>query len=125
MRIIIQTIPHKNQRYDTVGDYQYLSDGTLYITVSEMNDEKAESLVAIHELIEERLTKWAGIKGEDIDKFDINFEKKRKKGNVDEPGFDKDAPYLKQHSFATSVEMGMCAMAGIGWKEYDEKVTNL
>ncbi|MES1221730.1 MAG: hypothetical protein ABUT20_39900 [Bacteroidota bacterium] len=125
MRIVIETIKHEDQRYPTCGDYRYLDDGTLYITVSDMGNEQYESLVAIHELYEERLTKWKGISEEQISLCDLQFESKRKPGNLDEPGFDKDCIYKEQHTAATAIEMMMCAHAGIDWKIYDETVNNL
>lgn len=124
-KIIIETIDHLSQRYPTVGDYQYLEDGTVYITVSNMGNEVYETLVGLHELIEERLTKWRGIKEGDISKFDIEFEKNRKEGNIDEPGFDKDAPYRHEHLAATGIEMIMASLAGVEWYDYDKKVNEL
>jgi len=82
MKIIIETVPHERNRNNQVGDYRYMEDGTLYITVSDMGNEKYETLVAIHELIEERLTKWNGIKEEDINAYDEYYEKKREMGLV-------------------------------------------
>lgn len=125
MKIIIETIKHSLQDYETVGNYKYLEDGTLYITVSDLGDERLERLVCIHELIEETLCKWTGIPNEKITEFDVEFEKNRKDGNVDEPGFDSGSPYKLQHYFATSVELGMCAIAGIDFKEYEEKINSL
>lgn len=125
MRVLIETIPHDSQRYSTAGDYQYLPDGTVYITVSDIGDEKMETLVAIHELIEERLTKWRGIKEQDITDFDIEFEKNREPGNLDEPGFDKDAPYRAEHLAATGIEMMMCALSGMEWHDYEQKINSL
>lgn len=128
MKIIIETIPSEKQRYPTVGDYRYMDDGTLYITVSDMGNEKYETLVAIHELIEERLTKWAGISEQQITDFDLYYEKRRDQGLVpedSEPGFDENAPYLREHTLATSIEMQLCAFAGISWSEYDKTVMEL
>lgn len=125
MRILIETIEHSGQRYPTVGDYQYLEDGTVYITVSRLDDEKMESLIALHEFIEERLTKWRGIKEEAITEFDVAFEKERQPGNIDEPGFNKYAPYRHEHLAATGIEMVMCALAGVEWAEYSEKINSL
>lgn len=125
MKILIETIPHFEQRYETVGDYMYLEDGTLYITVSDMRDDKYHALVAIHELIEAKLTEWKGVKEQEITDFDVAFEAKREEGNIDEPGFDEKAPYLFEHTFATSVELGMCAMAGISWTAYEKVINSL
>lgn len=125
MKINIETIPHESQRYETVGDYWYDEQGVLQIRVSDMGNTKYERMVVIHELIEQSLTEWAGITEEQIMEFDLKFEEKREEENVDEPGFDNNAPYLVQHTFATSVELGMCALAGISWTDYDNTVINL
>jgi hypothetical protein len=128
MRIIIETIPHERQRYETVGDYQYMPDGTLYITVSDMGNTFYEKLVAIHELIEQTLTEHRGLNEPDITDFDLYYEKRRAQGLVDEnsePGFDNNSPYLREHTLATSVEMQMVALAGESWNDYDKKVNEL
>jgi len=128
MEIHIKTIPHNSQRYETCGDYFYDDLGVLQIRVSEMGDEKYETLVAIHELIEERLTKWKGITEQQILDYDLYYEKRRQQGLVpadSEPGFSEGAPYKAEHTFATSIEMMMCAYAGISWPEYDRTVMEL
>lgn len=125
MKIIIETIEHKDQRYPTVGDYKYLEDGTVYITVSSMGNEVFESLVGLHEFVEERLTKWRNIPEQSITDFDIEFENKRQDGNTDEPGFDIAAPYRAEHLAATGIEMMMAALAGVEWSTYDKTVNSL
>ena len=51
MKIIIETIPHDHQRYNTVGDWQFSPDGTLHVKVSEMDDWRHEALIAVHEVV--------------------------------------------------------------------------
>lgn len=126
--INIKIIPHKKQRYETVGDYYYDNDGILQIRVSDMGNEMYHKMVIIHELIEEALTKHKGITEQEITDFDLYYESRRKQGLVpefSEPGFDKNAPYRDQHAFASSVEYGMCAMAGLDFMEYDHAVNEL
>lgn len=125
MEIHIKTIPHSEQKYATVGDYETDENGVLQIRVSEMGDFFYNGMVAAHELIEWLLCKKAGITEQEITNFDLKFESERTEGNLDEPGFSPNAPYIKQHSFATSVELGMCAMAGVDFMEYDKKVNSL
>ena len=120
--ITIKVIPHKKQRYETCGDY-YLMDG-MQFRISRMNKE-AEFLVALHELVEWMLIDKKGIKIKDIDKFDIEFEKNRKKGNTDEPGDDRKAPYHKEHIFATKIEKMMAKELGLNWDKYDKMVCAL
>lgn len=125
MKIVIETIPHKDQRYNTCGDYWQDADGTLQIRVSEMKNEMYNGMIAVHELVEFLLCRANGIKEEDITDFDLWFEAKRKRGNHDEPGFHPTAPYLKEHTIATAVELMMCQGANLSWYRYDKKVNSL
>src|SRR5882757_9563621 len=122
--INIQVIPHSQQRYETVGDWWKDEQGILQIRVSEFDDWKMESAVAVHELIEIILCHARGIKQDIVDDFDKNFEANRQEGNTDEPGDDPKAPYRKEHFFATSIERLLCAELDINWKEYEEKINN-
>jgi hypothetical protein len=115
-------------RYQTCGDYFYDQDGVLQIRVVELGNEKYETLIAIHELVEERLTKWKGITEQQITDFDLFYEMRRKQGLVPEdtePGFDNNAPYRQEHTFATGIEMMMCAYAGLSWFDYEQEINNL
>lgn len=120
MVIEIQVIPHKLQRYNTAGDW-YLdpASGKLMIKVSETGDWRADALIAVHELIEALLCRAAGVEAHAVDAFDMNY-----KGDG-EPGDHPDAPYHKQHVFATSVEMNMCDAIGLDWKEYEALIAKL
>lgn len=125
-KIVIKTIPHSKQRYPTCGDYWIDKDDVLQVRVSKMND-KYEFLIAIHELIEQFLSEERGIKGKDIDAFDIKFEKDRAKGfhTDEEPGDDKTAPYYKEHQFATGIERVLANELEVDWNNYDTEVTDL
>ena len=100
MKILIETIPHKDQRYATAGDWQFKqgaidqntvvvnnaayaaqADGSqlLHIRVSELGDWRYEALVAVHELVEALLCKYGGITEQEVDKFDMDFEARRPK----------------------------------------------
>ena len=125
MKIVIETIPHKRQRYETVGDYFYDKDGVLQIRISNMRNDQYAELVIIHELVELILCKAKGVKFSDIDAFDKAFEKRRKPGNTDEPGDDDAAPYRDEHLFATGIEKLLCSKLGINWATYDKKVNSL
>ena len=124
MKIIIETIPHKKQRYPTVGDW-YFKKGVLHIRVSKMSSWKNEMLVAVHELVEVLLCKDRGITTAQVDAFDKAFEKKRKPGNEDEPGDDPKAPYRKEHFFATNIERLMAAELRVDWAKYDQEIMDL
>lgn len=126
--INIRTIPHNTQRYETVGDYFYDDMGTLQVRISDMKSEIYEKMVIIHELIEEAISKYKGVTEQQITDFDLYFERRRGLGLVTEDaeaGFDANAPYRIEHTFATSVEMGICALCGIDWMEYSNFVNKL
>ena len=125
MKIIVETIPHQEQRYTTVGDWFYEVDGTLHIKVSELSDKRREVLIAVHELVEVLLCEQAGIGQLAVDEFDKQYEANRAPDNFDEPGDDPTAPYVRQHCLATSVERLMAAEMGVNWKEYEEELDKL
>ena len=125
MNVFIKTIPHSQQDYNTVGNWKIERDGTILILVSQMNDWRYEFLVAAHELCEVFLCQHAGISQSKVNRFDIAFEKKRIKGNTDEPGDDEKAPYQYQHSIATGVERILAACLGVSWKKYSAKIDSL
>ena len=110
---MIIIIPHKFQEYDTIGNYKRVNDVT-YIMVSDMGNPWYARLVAIHELIEETMTRFKGIKEEDILNFDLE--------NIDDddPGHLENAPYYQEHMFALDVEKKMCEFMGLKWDEYDD-----
>jgi hypothetical protein len=123
--IIIQTIPHDNQRYPTVGDYWRDEQDIIQIRVSDMKNSNYEFLVALHELIEMQLCKSAGIPFKIIDNFDKDYEQLRPKNDTSEPGDSPNSPYKKQHLIATGIEKIVCAELGIDWQTYDKTVTLL
>lgn len=129
MEIHIKTIPNDRMRIiGGVGDYWYDSEGILQIRVVELGDEFMEKSVAIHELLEEALTKKRGLPEPEIQAFDDYYEQRRKMGLVpedSEPGHDLNAPYRNEHCFAESVEMGMFALAGVSWAEYENKLNSI
>ena len=128
MKIIIETIPHEQQRYPTVGDYYRHTDGTDKILVSHMGDWRFEFLVAIHELIEYYLCRQRGIHESVITEFDKKYESERsagKHGPDDEPGFDRGSPYRKEHHFATAIEMLVAKELNVNWEDYGKCVSSL
>ncbi len=95
MKINIEVIPHKKQRYDTKGDY--FKDGknlVIKISKSNFNDEW---LTIIHEIAELALVLKRKISIKNIDKFDMFYR-------GDDPGMDKKAPYHKEHLVANKIE---------------------
>lgn len=125
MRIVIDTVPHKEQRYNTVGDWYIQPDGTWHITISEMSDWRHFALVAVHELIEMALCVNDGISSEMVDRFDVQYEAARPEGDLSEAGDSPDAPYHREHCVANAVERLMCVGMGVNWQEYEDAINNL
>ena len=111
--IIITTIPHARQRYDTVGDWQWRGDD-LIITISDTGSWRSNMAVAIHELCEVALCKDKGITQIDVDKFDMGPGLQS-----NDPGDLPNAPYRDQHCFATAVERMLIAAFGMAWSEHE------
>ncbi len=114
--IDFKVIPHKSQRYSTIGDYFEDKNG-LHFRVSDMNNPDYEFLVFFHECVEWYLIQKCGIKISEIDAFDIQFEKERAKGKHSasaEPGFSPKSPYRFAHVFASKIER---EIARFLWKD--------
>lgn len=131
MDIKVKIIPHKDQRYETCGDW-YEESGTFIITVSDTKKLEYNALIAIHEIIEAMLCKNAGISERVVTNFDKDFEQIRvlnqlnsDKIDTSEPGDDPKAPYRKQHLIATGIEKILAAEMSIDWQEYEKTVNNL
>lgn len=127
-KITIEFIPHSEQRYETVGDWFYRPDGEneeLVIRVSRLDDWHHEALVAVHELVEVLQCRHTGVTQQEVDEFDMEFERNRAPGNLDEPGDDEKAPYSNEHCVATAVERLLCAQFGCGWKDYENRLNAL
>jgi len=114
MKIQISVIPHKLQRYDTLGDWWFSADGHLFIAVSEMPDRRQSMLIAIHELVEALLCDQRGIPERTVSDFDMAHL------DCDDPGFLADAPYRREHTFADAIERLMAGEIGVDWLEYEQ-----
>lgn len=128
MKIIIETIPHSEQRYPTCGDW-FIKDEVLFIKVSqEVGDWKSQAAVALHELAEVFMCQHKGIAQFQVDEFDMKFEEERKAGlhsKSDEPGDSSKAPYYKQHQIASGIERIIAAELGIDWNTYTKAIEEL
>lgn len=127
MNVIVKTIHHSAQRYDTCGDWWWEGEAKdiLQIRVSEMRDDRYEWLVAVHELVEALCCRRDGVSQKEVDEFDIDFEQNRKTGNVSEPGDDIRAPYRQQHCLATGVERVLAFALGVCWSDYEQEINKL
>lgn len=123
-RVIIESIPHKDHRYPTCGDWLF-ENGVLRIFVSEELPEDSQDLVAIHELCEAKMCIANGVTQKQVDDFDMNFEANRKDGDESEPGDHVEAPYHKQHRISTAIETMLAAQMGVGWQEHEAAIEKL
>jgi hypothetical protein len=122
--ICIKFIPHSQQRYPTVGDYFHLG-GALQVRISVMKDWRHMVCVLIHELVELFIVQYQGVSFKTIDRFDMAFEKRRKLGNVDEPGDDQNAPYRIAHCISSGIERILAAALLVCWSDYAKEVESL
>jgi hypothetical protein len=100
--------------------------GIEQIRVSEMIDWRYEVLVAVHEIVEMALAKHRNIDEGGITEFDIKFEESKAKGLVSgEAGDNANAPYRREHFFATNLERLFAAELGVDWFEYERFVDGL
>ena len=110
-RISVEVIPHKEQRYDTIGDWLETPGGRV-VYVSDIGDADRQFLVALHALIEQHLCAKAGVLETDVTLFDMVYD------GGGEPGDHPDAPYRKQHRFATRIEKLVAKELGVDWDSY-------
>ena len=131
MIIDFKVIPHRKQRYPTVGDY-FLKHGRWMFRVSKMKDKRYPIAVFLHEMIECFMCRVLGVRQKDIDRYDMEYERLRPKGITpcgcnprEEPGDDPHAPYHRPHQVATECERLICEALGIKWEQYCEVVESL
>ena len=113
LSVRIEVIPHAGQRYNTVGDWYYRNPFALQVRISSLGNEDYEFLIAVHEFIEAYLCRARTISTRDVDVFDKMWQ-----GPM-EPGDSPEAPYHKEHRFATVVERMLAAELGIDWEKYE------
>lgn len=122
-KIVIKTIPHNKQRYDTAGDWfnrkSLFTEDSTRIYVSDLSNPKFEFLISLHEQIEMFLCQQRGISEDAVDKFDFSW-----KGDGD-PGDDPAAPYFKEHQFALIMERMMAHELGVDWAAYNKRLNEL
>src|ERR1700691_3925521 len=82
MRIIVDTIPHDEQRSEiggSVADWQYgrvphNRTPMLKISVSDQGDWRKEACLAIHELVEALICAHLGVTDAQVDEFDREWK---------------------------------------------------
>ena len=112
-RIVIEFVPHSEQRYVTVGDWLYDGD-TLILRISRTIDARHQQLVAMHELVEALACNVDSVTQQAVDEFDIHGEGT----TLDEPGDSPKSPYHDQHMIASAVERIMASALHVDWRNY-------
>jgi hypothetical protein len=108
-----KSIPQKEQRYSTIGDYWEDGDTTHY-RISELGNQYYETLILIHELVEWLLCQKKGIAEPDIKKWDEDHP------DSDDPGSEPGCIYGDEHKFAELIENMICYKLGISWDDYNK-----
>ena len=117
MRIEIKSVDPVAIRYATCGDWIWLPDGSLQVSVPDYGGQDDSAfLVALHEMVEAWQCRKAGIREADVTAFDIAHPE------LEEPGDSTDAPYYDQHSVAAAVEMRVCSALGMDWEKHNDWV---
>lgn len=122
---VVEVIPHDYQRYPTCGDYVRNKYDCIHVRVSDMGNADYEFLVGVHEMVEAYLAYRRGVKEEDIDAFDMAYERDRKPGDLSEPGDDTRCPIFREHQFATKIEKELAQELALDWDEYSDAVNEL
>lgn len=117
--LIVSMIDHKEQRYNTAGDYLEVGKSWI-LNISKTEDWRCSAAVLIHEIVEMFLTKHNGVKWEDIDAFDTGIGK-----DLADPGLCPAAPYHKEHMIAEEFEREFVVQIGLTWEEYQDALDSL
>jgi hypothetical protein len=130
LKIDWKVIPHREQRYDTTGDWQLLGDD-IVIRTSDLGNPDYNFLEGLHEVVEAYLCKRMGITQKMVDDYDFAYETAHQRGDANypcgcpynrlsDPGSDPHSPYLCAHLVAEAVEAIVARTLRADWKEYDE-----
>jgi hypothetical protein len=129
VRIDVSVIPHKYQRYHSMGDWRFIEqwsggNAALFVRVSDTGIEHYNMLLAMHEIWEALLCHERGITDKQVDEFDAWHLKKYGPANADheEPGDHPLAPYRDEHCAATAIERQLCSEYEIPWYGYTQRV---
>ena len=101
-RIVMEVIPHQDQRYETLGDYWMDADGTLQFRTSDLGDWRYNFSILLHEFIEYAVLLHKGVPESDVLAFDLAVKPDSK--YAEDPGFDPAAPYHREHVLADTME---------------------
>jgi hypothetical protein len=114
--ILMVVIPHKSQRYPTVGDWVEPSPGQRMVSVSDVGNDNSNFLIGSHEEIEQHWCKMHGVTQADVDRWDMAFN------GEGEPGDDPECPYHEGHVIAMKHERELCADYGLDWEAHETAI---
>lgn len=117
--INVEIIPHNQQRYPTVGDWQWDMSGSLKVKISKMPDKRHMLLIAIHEIVEAILCKIDNVTDNQVTNWDMDHL------NDVDPGGIIGSPYYAQHHTATLIEGIMAQEMNVNWNDYEKGIQNL
>ena len=118
MKIITEVVPLESQRYETLGDY-YLEEDRLNFKITDTGNNTYNKLILIHELVEELMTSYRGIREGEILQWDLKHD------DSNDPGREPGCPYRNEHLFAEMVERMICHQLEIDWNEYEEHLNKV
>jgi hypothetical protein len=135
-RVVIELIDHKDQRYETAGDWYReqpipvdqweticeTGECCLTIRASRLRHDPNNFFalaVAYHELGEALACIANGIDEQIVDHFDVNYR------GHGEPGDDPKSPYARYHNFASACEGILIGAMGLSWGLYEKAINNL
>ena len=123
MNITIKIVDPKDMRPEVDGnDWFWETNGDLQVQIAPMSDWRYEVLLAIHETVEAIMCKHNSVSQQSVDAFDTEYDKTH---TTDcNAGDDPQAPYKREHCFATAVERILCAELDVDWKTYDDELAN-
>lgn len=119
------SVPHNEHVYPTVGDWRTVTrlagavpKEVLVISVSAMESADYEFLVGVHELVEAWLCRKRGITAQQVDDFDMTHLD-------EEPGDNPEAPYYKEHQFASKIERMIADELDVDWQAYEKHLSEV
>lgn len=109
----LKTIPHRDQRYDVLGDY-WTEGGVIQFRVSSIGAADYEFLIFIEALIEKQLARRMGITEQMIEAWDLAHE--------DEPdaAAREDCPYRDAFLIAQGFQRAIATKLGVNWSHFEE-----
>jgi len=118
MEIKTEIVPLESQRYDTLGDY-FIENNELSFKITDTGNDLYNKLILVHEIVEEMMTNYRGLKEEDILKWDLEHD------DSNDPGSEIGCPYRDEHMFAEMIERMICHQLGVDWNEYEKHLNRV